>query len=231
MSKPTSRLATYGNKPAPESSTARAYLAIKERILTNHLRAGEPVVADALARELQLSRTPIREALLQLSQEGFLEIRPRMGTFVAPLDVRRIHEMYQVRKVLEGAAARQAADFADPVALASLERELRELRTETSEDLRRLSECGDRLHRLIVDSCENQVLADLIRSLQDHFRRFRAISLQLPEKVLASHQEHLEILRALRESDGLRAEQLVHAHFEHAAQTLLQSLIAPRQKL
>jgi DNA-binding GntR family transcriptional regulator len=206
-------------------------LAIKERILSDHLRAGEPVVADALARELQLSRTPIREALLQLAQEGFLEIRPRMGTFVAPLDVRRIHEMYQVRKVLEGAAARQAADFADPVALASLERELRELRTETSEDLHRLSECGDRLHRLIVDSCENQVLADLIRSLQDHFRRFRAISLQLPEKVLASHQEHLEILQALRESDGLRAEQLVHSHFEHAAQTLLQSLISPRQKL
>jgi DNA-binding GntR family transcriptional regulator len=69
------------------------------------------------------------------------------------------------------------------------------------------------------------VLADTIRSLQDHFVRFRHVSLQLPEKVLSSHREHLLIVEALQRRDGDTSERLVREHLEHAARFLMESLI------
>lgn len=68
-------------------------------------------------------------------------------------------------------------------------------------------------------------MAGLIRRLQDHFRRFRALSLQIPEKVLASHRQHLEILVALEARDGDRAERLMREHLEQAGRLLIESLL------
>lgn len=208
------------------SLTERAYGAIKAEIVANRLHPGEPVEIDRFARALSLSRTPVREAVLRLQREGFLDVRPRMGTFVSQLDLRQIQEMYQLRRTLEGLAARQAADFADPKRLAALERELRACDSGSDAGLKGISESGEKLHELIVESCENRLLAEMIRSLHDHFARFRSLSLRIPEKVLSSHQEHLAIIGALKRGDGDEAEKLVYRHFDHAARFLLDSILA-----
>jgi len=220
----TMRPGSRRNQPAPSAADA-AYRFIKEEILSNRLRPGQPLETDRFVRELGLSRTPVREAVLRLEREGFIEVRPRLGTLVSHLDLRQIQEMYQVRRLLEGAAARQAAGAADRESLAALERELRSHATGESADLRAISESGEKLHRLIVESCENRLLAGMIGSLHDHFSRFRALSLRIREKVLSSHQEHLEIIQALKGGDGDAAERLVHAHFDRAARFLLDSLL------
>ncbi|MGH9674839.1 MAG: GntR family transcriptional regulator [Bryobacteraceae bacterium] len=209
----------------PPPLTEQAYRAIKREILGNHLPPGTPLPVERFLREMKLSRTPVREAILRLESEGLVEIRPRLGTFVAHLDLRKIREMYHVRGVLEASAARLAATIAAPPLLAQVERELRSQNTAKGADLPAISEAGQSLHRLIVDQCGNEVLAETIRSLQDHFVRFRHISLQLPEKVLSSHREHIEILEALRRADGETAERLVREHFEHAARSLMESLL------
>jgi DNA-binding GntR family transcriptional regulator len=218
---------TAGDAPATPLTEA-AYQAIKEEILANRLRPGDPVEAERFVHELNLSRTPVREALLRLKREGFVEIHPRMGTFVCHLDLRQIQEMYQVRRALEGLAARQSVSFLDMQRLTALENELKGYSTGLGADLKAISTSGQKVHELIVSCCENRVLASMIASLHDHFRRFRSFSLQIREKVLASHEEHLKILAALKNGDGEEAERLVHAHFDHAGSTLLESLLRPR---
>ncbi|MBI4874877.1 MAG: GntR family transcriptional regulator [Acidobacteria bacterium] len=207
------------------SRTALAYRAIKEEILGNVLHAGDAVPMERFVRELRLSRTPVREAILQLSKEGFIDVRPRMGTFVSHLDLRQIQEMYEVRSLIEGHAARLATELIPPQTLAALEDELRAQKTEGEIDAKAISEAGQNVHRLVVNCCGNRVLAQMILSLQDHFTRFRKLSLQIPEKTLSSHREHLEIVAALKCGDGGLAELLVHRHHQHAAQYLLESLL------
>lgn len=207
------------------SRTAQAYRAIKEEILTSRLRPGEAVPVERFVHELHLSRTPVREAILQLASEGFIDVRPRMGTFVFHLDLRQIQEMYEIRSLLEGHAARLAAERIPPEEVAAVERELRAQNTEGDLDKKTISEAGQSVHRLILNWCGNRVLAQMILSLQEHFYRFRSLSLQLPEKLLSSHREHLEILLALKCRDGELAQRKIHEHFEQAARHLLESLL------
>ena len=223
----TTRKARARKAPAgtSESLTLVAYEALKGEILGNGLRAGDPLPLDRFVRELGLSRTPLREAILRLEKEGLVEVRPRMGTFVSHLNLREIQEMYQVRRELEGLAARLTAARVSAERLAEVEKELTRHKLTGKVDHRALSEAGQALHALIVEACGNQVLARFIRSLQDHFTRFRRLSLALPEKIIASHREHLAILAALKARDGELAEQLVHEHFDHAGRTLLENLL------
>lgn len=212
--------------PPPMPRTEAAYRAIKNEILSNRLAPGEAVPMERFVRDLKLSRTPVREAILQLAKEGFIDVRPRMGTFVSHLDLRQIQEMYEVRRLMEGYAARLAAARVDRDNLESLHRALSSFDTERGPDWKAISEAGQKVHALIVESCGNRVLAEKILSLQDHFARFRALSLQIPRKVLASHQEHLRVLGALLEGDGALAERRIHEHFDHAAQMLVEDLLS-----
>ena len=209
------------------SATEKAYQAIRREILDNTLRSGEPVPVERFVQELQLSRTPVREAILRLERQGMIEIRPRMGTFVSHLDIRQIREMYELRRLLEGHAAKLAASRVPPEAVRELTNELRAFATDGPRpDCRGMSGAGGKLHALILEHCGNQSLAEMLRSMQDHFARFRSVSLQIPEKVISSHNEHLAILEALARGDGEQAETLIHQHFDHAAQLLLESLIS-----
>ncbi|MEP7361869.1 MAG: GntR family transcriptional regulator [Acidobacteriota bacterium] len=224
MSSPASnRLAR--KRPAAPPLTDRAYLAIKAEILSNRLEPGAVLPIQRFTGEMKLSRTPVREAILRLQKEGFLEVRPRLGTIVAHLDLRRLREMYHLRSVLEGEAAKLACRHIPGAALEECERELRRPRTAGALDIPAMSEAGQRLHETIIANCGNTLLMETIRGLQDHFVRFRHVSLRLPEKVLASHHEHIAILGALKRKDGDAAQRLVREHFEHAAHFLIDSLL------
>lgn len=226
---PARRLTAVVEPPVP--ATEKAYQAIRLEILENKLRSGEPVPVERFVKELQLSRTPVREAILRLSREGLIEIRPRMGTFVSHLDIRQIHDMYELRSLLEGHAAKLAASHMLPEAVRQLRRELEAYALDGSKpDCKGMSGSGKKVHALILEHCGNKALADMLRSLQDHFARFRSISLEIPEKVISSHKEHLAILEALEKGDGDGAETLIHQHFQHAAQLLLDSILSPQAR-
>lgn len=207
------------------SAVDLAYQAIKSDILANRLRPGDPVPVEKYVRDLRLSRTPVREATLRLEREGLIDIRARLGTFVSYLDLRNIRDMYRVRRLLEGEAAREAALRAPVEEIEELRRELAAFPETGEMDTRGMSETGKRVHQLIVEHCGNEVLRSLILSLQDHFTRFRSLSIQIPEKILSSHREHLAILDSLIARDPERASALIHEHFDHASQFLLDSLL------
>jgi DNA-binding GntR family transcriptional regulator len=217
------------SKLAAQSLTEFAYRRIKEEILASRLSPGALVPIERFVRQMRLSRTPVREAILRLEREGFVEVRPRLGTYVSRLDLGRVQEMYHVRGVLEGAAARLAAAWGDPEEAREVRGFLEGLSVKPPIDTRALSEAGQHLHQLIVDSCGNSVLRETILGLQDHFVRFRHLSLRLPDKVLQSHKEHLAIAGALARRDAEAAEQLVRTHFQHAAKALIESLVDGNQ--
>lgn len=209
------------------SAMEKAYQAIRREILSNKLRSGDPVPVERFVEELGLSRTPVREAILRLHREGLIDVRPRMGTFVSHLDIRQIRDMYELRRLLEGHAAKLAAGRVPLEAVRALRAELASFATEGPRlDCSGMSGSGKKVHQLILEFCGNQALAEMLRSMQDHFARFRSVSLEIPEKVISSHAEHLAILAALEAGSGEEAEQLIHQHFEHAAQLLLESLLA-----
>ncbi|MCL6543656.1 MAG: GntR family transcriptional regulator [Bryobacteraceae bacterium] len=213
------------DSPEAPSAVELAYQAIKADILSNRLRPGDAVPIERYVKELRLSRTPVREATLRLEREGLIEIRARMGTFVSHLDLRQIRDLYRVRRLLEGEAAREAALRAPIEALEQLRWRLSTF-SETGEiDTQGMSETGQRVHQLIVEHCENEQLRRLILSLQDHFTRFRSLSIKLPEKILSSHREHLAILDRLIARDPEGACAIIHQHFDHASQFLLDSLL------
>jgi len=218
--------ALASNPASGDSSlTDRAYQQIKEEILSNRLRPGDPLRVEHFIKCLNVSRTPMREAIQQLEKEGLVEIRARMGSFVSHIELRTIVEMYQVRGVLEGFAARLAAGLVNPERLAAVEEQLTRQPAGDDIDYAALSKAGLALHRLIVESCGNAVLTRFVVSLQDHFRRFRAVSPQIPDRILDFHQEHLQILDALKRGNGLRAEQLIRRHLERAAELLMERLL------
>jgi len=210
------------------SLTDIAYEAIKDDILSNRLQPGDAIPQERLIKKLNLSRTPLREALLRLDKEGFIEIHPRMGTFVAQLNMLEIRDMYEVRRELEGLAARHAAGRVASARVRGLSERLRSLDTGPDADLAVLSDAGHELHDLILEFCDNRVLVRFIVSLQEQFRRFRVFSLSIREKVISSHREHLAIASALEKGDGEEAERLIHEHFDHAAQFLVESLMTRR---
>lgn len=216
-------------EPAPGirklSAMDHAYRAVKSDILSNRLRPGDAVPVEKYVRDLRLSRTPVREATLRLQREGLIDIRPRLGTFVSYLDLRQIRDMYRVRRLLEGEAAREAATRAPEDALQSLRDELSAYTESGGIDTRGMSETGKRVHQIIVEHCGNEVLRSMILSMQDHFTRFRSLSIQLPEKILSSHHEHIAIVDCMLARDPARAASLIHEHFDHASQFLLDSLL------
>jgi DNA-binding GntR family transcriptional regulator len=230
--KPVQRTARTSPKRGDPASGSRklsamdhAYRAVKADILANRLRPGDAVPVEKYVRDLRLSRTPVREATLRLQREGLIDIRPRLGTFVSYLDLRQIRDMYRVRRLLEGEAAREAASRAPEDALQSLRDDLSAYKETGQIDTRGMSETGKRVHQIIVEHCGNDVLRSMILSMQDHFTRFRSLSIQLPEKILSSHHEHLAIVDCLLARDAARAVSLIHEHFDHASQFLLDSLL------
>jgi DNA-binding GntR family transcriptional regulator len=207
------------------SAVDQAHAAIRSDILSNRLRPGDPVPVEQYVKQLRLSRTPVREATLRLEREGLIDIRPRLGTFVSHLDLRSIRDMYRVRRLLEGEAAREAAARAPLEDIRSLRAALAAISEKPPIDAVGMSETGKRVHQLVVEYCGNDVLRSMLQSLQDHFTRFRSLSVQIPEKVLSSHHEHLAILDSLLARDGDQAAARIHEHFDHASQFLLDSLL------
>ena len=97
-----------------------AYLGIKHRIVQGIDAPGTPLLETVLAQHLQTSRTPVREALARLLEEGYVEHVPGRGYFVTPITVTLIQDLFEVRRLLEGAAAARAAELADAAAIARL---------------------------------------------------------------------------------------------------------------
>jgi DNA-binding GntR family transcriptional regulator len=186
---------------------------LRERIARGLLPLGERVSDKALAQELRVSRTPVREALLQLASERLVVMRPQRGTFVFSPSDDDLRELCELRGVLEGAAARLLVERADRAAA----KELQEITAAARRALarRQWEACDDldtRFHELLVARCGNRLLSESYRAIADRVRALRRHLPRTRERILHGLEEHAAIARAIAAGDGERAAAKVAAH-------------------
>lgn len=197
----------------------RVYDELKQRIITLELSPGEPLKEQELATHFEVSRTPVREALGILDHEGLVEIIPQKGAFVAKLDFMIIREIYQLREVLEGLAARIAAPRIDIRKLDKIEKIL-----DSSEDAAQIERKGRELHEFIIKAAGNRRLAEILRILQSQVMRIHYLTVRIPGRTEKSLQEHREIIAALRKRKGNLAERTVKRHIMSSMESTLRAI-------
>lgn len=198
---------------------------IREAILRGNLKPGEKVAEPELAERFGISRTPIREAFRQLESEGYLTVIPRKGAVVTALSERDVEEFYSIKSILEGYAARMAAEKLaekDLERLEGINDRLHHLAEEG--DIKTFFRVHNEFHELFIRAAGNDKLYELIGQLVLKFNRLRMASLSLPGRMEISVQEHKKILEAFRSHDGERADNLVRKTAAYGGQVLIQSM-------
>jgi DNA-binding GntR family transcriptional regulator len=207
-------------------SGERVYRAIKEAILGGELPANSRLVELALAHQFGVSRTPVREALKRLIAEHLAILDPVRGMMVRGIDAQEIDDAYSLREVLDGLAARLAAQRISPEDLARL-RALMELMSEAVEGGREdaLVELNLRFHELLVDASGNERLRQLSRSLSDLVRLYSSTAFRSQDRDREVLSEHEAIVGALEQRDPDAAEQAARHHMVEARTFLARASI------
>lgn len=200
-----------------------AYWAIRDALRTGVIGPGERLIELDLAAALGMSRTPIREALRRLEVERLIENAPRRGFVVPTVTLEDLVEIFEIREVLEGLAARRAAQRMGPAEVSALAEAVGQMeRARAADDLTGLSEASARFHRLLRSGSKHGRLPALIALLGDSYRSLGAFELA-PERVGPALAEHRAILAAIAAHDGDAAERLTR---EHARQALRAQILA-----
>jgi DNA-binding GntR family transcriptional regulator len=214
-------------KPIERHQTLREKIleTIRVAILKGSLKRGERVSEPELAERFGISRTPIREAFRQLESEGYLEVIPRRGAVVASLSERDVVEFYAIKSILEGHAARIAAERMTEKEIERLEAINAKLQQINGDgDIKSFFRVHNEFHELFIKASGNDKLAELINQLVLKFNRLRLASQAQPGRMEISVQEHRKIIEAFRRHDGDRADNLVRHTATIGAEVLIHSL-------
>ena len=196
--------------------------ALREAILSGDLPSGTPLRQVQLAAQLAISRTPLREALMKLEQEGLIELLPGGGLRVALLDLDEAVELYDIREVLDGLAARLAAQRTGDGGLRHLEQHLALMKECLSgQDAHRWFVGHVAFHDGIFRASGNGRLQALSSVVRLSIQRFHPVLLTTPNRLADAYQEHREIFEAIRAHDPEASERLARAHIAHAKEIVL----------
>jgi DNA-binding GntR family transcriptional regulator len=185
----------------------RAYDEIKRMVLDNRVHGGEYLLEEDLARSVGVSRTPVREALVQLQNEGLITIVPRRGVRIVPLTVEDIREVHDIMQWLESQAAHALATREDRAPFVKeLRRHVTEMRRAlTRGDLDAWARANDRFHMGLVASAGNGRLVRICGNLLEQSHRVRMFTLRLREPPSRTTDAHTSMLKAIEEGDGEKA--------------------------
>jgi len=197
------------------SLSERAAYRIRELIVSLELPPGAPVSERELMARLGLGRTPVREALRTLAQEKLVEVYPRRGIVVAPVDVGDLGALSEARIVLESFAARCAAERAAPEERAAARAFLAELPGAADEhDERTLIELDQRIHRHVYRCAHNPFIESTLNEYYILTLRIWFLALDRVPRLEHAVTEHRELLEAICDGDPRRAEDVMRRHIE-----------------
>ena len=197
------------NDESPRSETA--YRRLLQAIQRGTLKPGTRVREAEIAQGLGISRTPVRDAIRRLEGEGLIVHVPRDGAVVKRLDAREIIELYEIREVLEGAAARMAALRASDVEVSELE-DLNALMRECGRDPIRAADANRQFHGCLYEAAKNRYLIDAVTALANAMTLLRGTTLTVGDRCETAYTEHEEIVDGIRNRDPDRAGQAASAH-------------------
>lgn len=206
------------------------YEKIKKGIIDGTLPPGSPINENEYAQDLNVSKTPVREALRQLEREGLVENIPGRGSAVTHITFRDIREIFEIRELIECGAARRVASIRNVEEIREKKRELEQFSVQDAESKGALWGTEEDIHQFLVKCVGNKKLLEIYLGLLDHMKRIRLhfggqFTRHRFEELLS---EHTAILDAIIEGDGDRAEQAVLEHLHKAAAYLL-GLTSPKK--
>jgi DNA-binding GntR family transcriptional regulator len=214
------------DKAERPSQTHRAYVELRRRILDNEMPPHTQYLERDLAAALKMSRTPVREALIRLSGDGLVEIRPRHGIRVLPVSVKDMREIYELLTELETMAVRQLAERGlSREDIARLEHAVAEMEAALArDDLVAWAHNDEDFHSLLTDLTGNARLSQVVGMFRDQAHRVRMQTLRLRPKPTDSNRDHAAVIAAIRERNGERAAAIHRRHREEGRVKLLKLL-------
>ncbi|WP_163269444.1 GntR family transcriptional regulator [Chelativorans alearense] len=201
------------------------YFRLLDEIRRGDLLPGARLREMELSERLEISRTPVREALRRLEADGLVVHQPRLGAVVRRLGYAEIMELYGMRTVLEGTAARLAARAASQVELAEL-CALNEEFAEVLDNEVQAAEVNRQFHATLLDAAKNRFLRKSVSALQKTMLILGRSTLTDAGRAEAAYREHQRILDAIHARDGAAAEAEMRAHIEAAQLVRLKALRA-----
>lgn len=198
------------------AASDRAYRMLRDRIFSGEFPAGARLRERQLCAELEVSRTPVREALRRLEAEGLVQIEPRRGGVVRGIDVDEAAEIFALGTVIESFAARTAAEKATPAALEELRgllAEMTEVLGDGGEACRpRYMKLDNAFHRCIAEMCQSRRLVAALRQVVGVPALTRVIRRYSADQLRQSYEQHCSLVDAIAAGDADLAESVMRAH-------------------
>jgi DNA-binding GntR family transcriptional regulator len=190
------------------------YEQLKADIFEFRLLPGTRFSENEVAGRARVSRTPVREALFRLEREGYLQVHPKSGWSVRPLDFDLLDHLYDLRLVLESAAVQRVCTTQPRPALEALEKVWLVAPRSRLTDGARVARLDEEFHATLVEAAGNPELARVHQSITERIRIVRRLDFTHPERIVYTYLEHGQILRAVRARRSARAVQLLASHIE-----------------
>jgi DNA-binding GntR family transcriptional regulator len=219
---------TWTSTESEFDGTSRAEYAYKMLLNAIHeqtLKPGERVREDEVSRMLGISRTPVRQALHKLQTRGLLRQAPGRGLLVAELDRQQVVELYAMRELLEGAAARLAAQHAGPSDIIAMRRVLQEFR-KAAPDARSLSRINRLFHATIHEAAHNRYLSQSLDDFSDTLALLRGTTFTVKGRWKDELAENNELVDAIERRDAEAAEAAARQNMRSALEARLRMLFA-----
>ncbi|SER50309.1 transcriptional regulator, GntR family [Gracilibacillus ureilyticus] len=198
---------------AKGSSRDYVYRIIKEQIMNGEISPGTKLSEKEISEKLEVSRTPVREAFLQLNQEGLLGVFPQIGTIVTKIDLKSVEEGRFVRENIEKAIVREAAESMDEEALLQIETNLTLQEFSLGKgSYQRLFELDDEFHRLLYKGCDKLRSWEMVKRMNIQFDRLRLLRLAVNHdwKIIVS--QHRQVFEAISARNAELAEETIIEH-------------------
>jgi DNA-binding GntR family transcriptional regulator len=210
------RTSTVRDRDAAPSSLRGQFVygAVRDDINSGRLRPGDRLRETEIAERMGVSRTPVREALKRLEADGLVSFGQPRGLTVTELSHSQILDLYAMREVLEGAAARFAAERASPLEVATLKQILEHHKAATSPS--EVAAVNRQLHDAIVSAAHNMYLQRVMNVLSDALALLGTTTYSVPGRIASGWKENAQIVDCIARGDAAAAESAAHAHIRAA---------------
>ena len=210
-----------------ETLRVKAYEHLKNKIIYFDLKPGDKIFEDEIADSLEMSRTPVREALLMLEKEGLIKCDNRLGFIIRKLSYSEVEEYFSIRRAIEVFGAPMIIERITPQEIEALQNNIDEASHYVErhyvekDDFRRIVRYETDFHEILYNSIKSEIFSETIFSLIDKFQWLRAIALKVPGGFQESLNDHKKMLKAVIDKNCKELKKLIQLHIQHAKKSAL----------
>ena len=199
-----------------------AYEILKQRIINNEYKPLDTLTEQLICSELGISKTPVREAFKELEKDGFVKIIPSIGCLVSSIGLDYIHEIFEIREILECAAARIVAERGDKSAFEEMLKNHESFELAEKKNIKGSVVSGFEIHTAIFETIGNSRLLDFYKNIQNHIIRIRLFFIYQfdLDKTERMNAEHKMILKTIIAGDPNAAEKAMKEHLRNSQERI-----------